>query len=562
MNIYDTCRAGKCVCVYDIAGIKSQLRPCRFASIILDPKLGVSDSYLDLLWYITDGCPIVDSDVESYECQNYLSITEEKNRKKIDDIIEREVGEGMISLVEGKPQCVHALGAVPKSTGGIRQITDCSRPLGRSVNDHCESLLEDFSFKNVDYVVEFLEGNEFMTVIDIKAAYRAVPIRAEHRKYQGFSWVYKGVKSWFVENRLCFGLLLGPMYFNYLSTFVYDVLTARGLKIVNYLDNFLAVSSDLVACLKAQHELVTFIRFLGFHVAFDKIIQPSTCVTYLGIEIDSISMELRLPEGKLSRLMDLLTSTLSRNRISKKELESLGGLLSHCSHVVKGGRTFCKSVYMLYRVMIKSNKRFVDISSAVKDDLKWWLNLGKYFNGVSKIVKSTYEHPMISDSSLKGFGVFLGCDWCAGTWDDQDFILLSSLCNHIVSRPISEEFDMSNINVLEFWPVLLGIKRWAHLFVNKKVVVYTDNTQVMFMLINGGSSNPTCMHWLRELFWICAIYNIELIPKYINTKCNVIADTLSRIPYVDVSSKLEELLHNSNLCCLTELFNNYRGRPR
>ena len=72
--------------------------------------------------------------------------------------------------------------------GKIRPITDCSRPTGLSVNNFCGSLLREFSFKSVDDVVGILDENDFMTVIDIKSAYRAVPIKNDHRKYMGFRW--------------------------------------------------------------------------------------------------------------------------------------------------------------------------------------------------------------------------------------------------------------------------------------------------------------------------------------------------------------------------------------
>ena len=94
-----------------------------------------------------------------------------------------------------------------------------------------------------------------MCVVDIKAAYRAVPILESHRLFQGFSPVYQGRKSWFVDNHLCFGLRLGPMYFNYLSIFIHDVLTKRGLNVVNYLDDFIAISQGRFRsiCLTAKY---------------------------------------------------------------------------------------------------------------------------------------------------------------------------------------------------------------------------------------------------------------------------------------------------------------------
>ena len=72
---------------------------------------------------------------------------------------------------------------------------------------------------------------------------------------------------------------------------------------------------------------------------------------------------------------------------------------------------------------------------------------------------------------------------------------------------------------------------------NKSVLMFTDNTQVMSMLSKGKSSNSACMAWIREIFWICVIYNIKLNPRYVNTKCNLVADTLSRMLYVSYYTK-------------------------
>ena len=209
---------------------------------------------------------------------------------------------------------------------------------------------------------------------------------------------------------------------------------------------------------------------------------------------------------------------------------------------------------------MRRNVRFIKISDEVKCDLQWWNKFCVFFNGTAKIVVKDYPYPMVSDSSLRGFAAYLGPDWLAGTWKDDDFINLSSDCNHVVSKPIAEPVDITNINVLELWPIVLGLKRWASHLRDTSVHVFTDNTQVMFMLINGGSSNVTCNHWIREIFWLSAIYNIVLLPKYINTKSNLVADTLSRLPYGDVSSKLFEFLHGSDLCCLSLLFAAYSAQ--
>lgn len=56
---------------------------------------------------------------------------------------------------------------------------------------------------------------------------------------------------------------------------------------------------------------------LGFPVATEKVEGPSTVLTFLGIEIDSVKQEVRLPADKLSRLKAL-------NRGYPKNLPSSG----------------------------------------------------------------------------------------------------------------------------------------------------------------------------------------------------------------------------------------------
>ena len=52
-------------------------------------------------------------------------------------------------------------------------------------------------------------------------------------------------------------------------------------------------------------------------LAVDKFIGPVTVITYLGIEIDSDDMVIRLPAEKLSELLDLLNVWHDRKKCTK-----------------------------------------------------------------------------------------------------------------------------------------------------------------------------------------------------------------------------------------------------
>ena len=56
---------------------------------------------------------------------------------------------------------------------------------------------------------------------------------------------------------------------------------------------------------------------------------PTTCITFLGIQVDTVAGELRLPEEKLLRLKTLLQEWEEKKVCRRKQLESLIGLLTH-----------------------------------------------------------------------------------------------------------------------------------------------------------------------------------------------------------------------------------------
>ena len=82
------------------------------------------------------------------------------------------------------------------------------------------------------------------------------------------------------------------------------------------------------------------IELLGASVSWNKVTLPSTITTFLGITINCAKMELSLPKEKVIKLESCLNNTLVKGCATKKDLEKIGGLVSHCSYVVLGGRTF------------------------------------------------------------------------------------------------------------------------------------------------------------------------------------------------------------------------------
>ena len=317
---------------------------------------------------------------------------------------------------------------------------------------------------------------------------------------------------------------------------------------VNYQDDFLIISEDRQTCLDHRTIVTSTLELLGFEVSWPKVTDPATVATFLGITIDTVEMQLSLPMSKVDKLKDFLSSLIAKGVATKKELECVGGLVSHCSYVVRGGRTFSRRIFDLAASYTRQS-RAIPLDEAIQSDFHWWLAFCEVFNGKACIIRDLHSIPLYSDASFTGFGAWLGLDWFYGLWEGHTIgYFPKSACDHLLPLPRFDELKR-NINVCELWPVVNGIRRWAPHFKNKRLHVVTDNMHVLAMLNTGRSANKTCMSWLREIFWMCFIFNMDIHATYIPSADNHLADALSRLAYNGVIPKCSQLLLDNNMCC-------------
>ena len=102
----------------------------------------------------------------------------------------------------------------------------------------------------------------------------------------------------------------------------------------------------------------------------------------MGIEIDMVKQELRLPAETLRRLQETIAVSRGRKRCSKRELLSLIGQLQHASTVVKPGRVFLSRMITLASTL-KGLDHHCRLNCAFRSDLEWWHKFLAGWNNVS-----------------------------------------------------------------------------------------------------------------------------------------------------------------------------------
>ncbi len=153
----------------------------------------------------------------------------------------------------------------------------------------------------------------------------------------------------FVEAALPFGLRSASKIFNAIADALEWMMKSHGFTdIWHYLDDFIVCGpADNPICAEGLHRLIDVCGYLGIPLAEEKIAAPSTCMTFLGIEIDTVAGSVRLPLEKLQQLVLELRDWSIKRKCVRRDLESITGKLQHAAKVVKAGRSFVRRIITL-----------------------------------------------------------------------------------------------------------------------------------------------------------------------------------------------------------------------
>ena len=340
--------------------------------------------------------------------------------------IDAEVEEGRMlgPFPPGRIPAIHTnrMGVVPKgrTPGKWRIITDLSHPDGGSVNDGIQPQLCSLKYTSVEVVAaaaQRLGKGTLLAKLDIKSAYRLVPVHPQDRCLLGVEW--KG--AIYVDGVLPFGLRSAPKIFTAVADALQWVMLNNGITMVDhYLDDFITMGpAGSEVCGQNLGRILALCRELGVPLAMDKLEGPSHCLTFLGIEIDTHTGTLRLPAEKLSHLRATLVQWSSRKSCRRRQLESLIGTLQHAGRVVKPGRTFLRRMMDLLRTpSVTKSHHHIRLNRGFRADLQWWSTFAEHWNGVSTfpcIVQPLFT--VTSDASGSwGCWAWSGLSWFQLQW--------------------------------------------------------------------------------------------------------------------------------------------------
>ena len=439
------------------------------------------------------------------------------NPTKVSEAINKELERGHTAGPFLSPPFAHChispLGAAPKPDGSCRLILDLSQPSGDSVNDNISKVEFPCNYTHFDAATDlvFRMGRGcYLTKIDIKHAYRLLPVRKEDWPLLVYFW--QG--HYYVDTKLPFGGRSSASLFTSFADLVCWVLNEKfNLLIIHYSDDFLMFTRcDLITALDHLKRLKKAFHYLDIPVADDKLVGPANQLPYLGIEIDTNNFTISIPHEKVNELMDQMPWWCGRRTCTLRELQSLNGKLNFFSKAVRPGRMFTRRLIDLTSTVQKPS-HYVTITKEAREDIHWWCELLMTHNRSSfvpdpKRLYSTDLMLFTDATKFEGFGAIYGLRWIQSNWPPE-----------LYGR---------NIDFLELFAIVAAARTWGHEWKGRRVVFVTDNKPITQIWDKNTTPSPDVMTLVRKLYLHAARSHFSVSFKHIFTHHNAIADALSR----------------------------------
>ena len=183
-------------------------------------------------------------------------------------------------------------------------------------------------------------------------------------------------------------------------------------------------------CQTSLTSMLSIFKTIGIPIAGGKTQGPSQVLEFMGIVLDTIKMQARLPPDKIEKILASFGDFEKKKSCTLKQLQSLIGTLNFACKVVPPGRPFLQCMIALTRNASKQHHH-IKLNAGFFQDLHMWKEFISHWNVSIFFLSSTCEDTNTLDfhtdvSGTLGFGGIFGKKWFQGRWETI-VVALSSL---------------------------------------------------------------------------------------------------------------------------------------
>ena len=356
--------------------------------------------------------------------------------------------------------------------------------------------------------VKLIRPGCFMASVDLRDTYYSISIASEDRKFLMFEWQGSYLQFTCLPN----GLSCAPRIFTKILKRVYAHLRVLGHTCMGHIDDSLLIAQTHNDCVNNIHDTVHLFTKLGFIVHPEKsILKPTQEIEFLGFIIHSLTMTVRLPTSKYTKVQKACQDLLKSKHLTVQDVAHVIGLLVSSLPAEQFVTPYYRRLEINKITALRQNQGDYDAvmnpSEHSKAELLWWLN--NITQSQRLLITSNPDLILTTDASLLGWGAVLNGMETGGHWRAEE--------------------QGCHINYLEMKAVLLGLKSLCPNAHDTHICVQSDNTiAVTYINAMGGVKSETCNDMVLQIWEWCIAQQIWLSAWHIPGSQNIQADTASR----------------------------------
>ena len=234
---------------------------------------------------------------------------------------------------------------------------------------------EHFKMESLRSVTDMMTPNCYMASIDIKDAYYTVPIALEHQKYLRFAWWDTLYQYTCLPN----GLSSAPQIFTKIMKPVFQTLRKQGHMSSSYIDDCYLQGETYNECADNVDVSTSRLKQLGFFPHEEKSqMVPTQQITYLGFELNSITMTVTLTKERATNIKQKCATILAAKQVTILKLAHVIGHLVSSFPGVEHGPLYYRSLEHEKTTSLANHHGHYDaqitLSADSVSDLHWWVN--------------------------------------------------------------------------------------------------------------------------------------------------------------------------------------------
>ncbi len=204
---------------------------------------------------------------------------------------------------------------VPKKSSGLRPI------LGLCILNWAFHK-PPFKMLTQKRIFGCIRPQDWSAAVELKDPYFHVSIFPCHRSVLRF--MFEGRAYQYMV--LPFGLSLSPSVFTKVAEAALVPLTEQGVRILNYLDDWLILTQSLDQLCEHRDLVLSHLSQLGLRVNWEKSkLSPMQKISFLGMELDSVNQTARLMQERAQSVLNCLNMFKSRTAPPLKQFQRLLG---------------------------------------------------------------------------------------------------------------------------------------------------------------------------------------------------------------------------------------------